>query len=137
VWHGDTIKIDAGNLSDYLGKAPHDSDRFYESTPAGVVMGLAWTSMGGSTLYIESSRVSLTGEPKLTVTGAPRAAPCLPSPVSVHLPRRLRFPARRFAFLGAARPVRWALDWTVRACVCGFACALTAALPRMQGSSAM
>lgn len=27
----------------------------YESTPPGVVMGLAWTAMGGSTLYIETA----------------------------------------------------------------------------------
>ena len=26
----------------------------YESTPAGVCLGLAWTSHGGSTLYIET-----------------------------------------------------------------------------------
>ena len=26
----------------------------YPSTPAGVALGLAWTSMGGSTLYIET-----------------------------------------------------------------------------------
>jgi Lon-like ATP-dependent protease len=25
----------------------------YDTTPPGVVMGLAWTSMGGSALYIE------------------------------------------------------------------------------------
>lgn len=31
------------------------SDRMYETTPPGVVMGLAWTAMGGSTLYIETS----------------------------------------------------------------------------------
>lgn len=74
VWHGDKIVVDEGNLSEFLGKAPHDSDRFYEATPPGVVMGLAWTSMGGSTLYVESSRVSTTGEPRLTVTGAPPQA---------------------------------------------------------------
>ena len=27
----------------------------YETTPPGVIMGLAWTSMGGSVLYVESA----------------------------------------------------------------------------------
>lgn len=35
---------------------PFSKDRFYETCPPGVVMGLAWTAMGGSTLYIEASR---------------------------------------------------------------------------------
>ena len=30
------------------------SDKMYEITPPGVCMGLAWTSHGGSTLYIET-----------------------------------------------------------------------------------
>jgi ATP-dependent Lon protease len=45
-------------LSEYLGKPIFTSDRFYDRTPVGVSMGLAWTSMGGATLYIEAIKVS-------------------------------------------------------------------------------
>lgn len=70
---GDPIVVNEENLDKYLGKPPFDLDRFYKRTPVGVVMGLAWTSMGGSTLYVESNRVSAlqnNSEPTLTVTGA-------------------------------------------------------------------
>ena len=40
------IAIDDGNLKDYLGQPPFSSDRLYEVTPPGVVMGLAWTASG-------------------------------------------------------------------------------------------
>ena len=61
-----TIKEDV--LKDYLGKPVFTSDRFYEKTPVGVAMGLAWTSMGGATLYIEV--VQVPGEkPTLQMTG--------------------------------------------------------------------
>lgn len=45
------------NLESFLGKPIFTSDRFYKRTPIGVCMGLAWTSMGGATLYIEATRV--------------------------------------------------------------------------------
>lgn len=45
------------NLATYLGKPLFTSDRFYQRTPVGVCMGLAWTSLGGATLYIESIKV--------------------------------------------------------------------------------
>ena len=47
------------------------SERMYHLTPPGVVMGLAWTSMGGSTLYIESVpvRESKEGSGGLQLTG--------------------------------------------------------------------
>lgn len=47
------ITIESDNLEKYIGKALFTSDRMYETTPPGVVMGLAWTAMGGSSLYIE------------------------------------------------------------------------------------
>ena len=38
----------------YVGKPIFTRDKMYDVTPAGVCMGLAWTSHGGSTLYIET-----------------------------------------------------------------------------------
>ncbi|KAJ2015916.1 ATP-dependent Lon protease pim1 [Coemansia sp. S680] len=49
-----SLNITAGLLKDYVGPPVFESDRLYEHTPAGVVMGLAWTSLGGSALYVES-----------------------------------------------------------------------------------
>ena len=48
------ISIDQDNLGDYVGKPVYSSEKMYETTPAGVAMGLAWTSHGGSSLYIET-----------------------------------------------------------------------------------
>ena len=48
------IVVTEKKLSDYLGKPIFTSDRFYAENPVGVVTGLAWTSMGGATLYIEA-----------------------------------------------------------------------------------
>src|SRR5205085_10009136 len=45
------------NLNDFLGKPVFNSDRFYERTPSGVSMGLAWTALGGATLYIETIKI--------------------------------------------------------------------------------
>jgi ATP-dependent Lon protease len=59
--------ISETNLTEYLGKPVFTSDRFYDRTPIGVAMGLAWTSMGGATLYIEAIKVaSEKTEMKLT-----------------------------------------------------------------------
>ena len=51
----DFFKITAEKLPDYVGQRVFTSDRMYETTQPGVVMGLAWTSMGGATLYIETT----------------------------------------------------------------------------------
>lgn len=51
--------ITKDNLTDYLGRPIFSRDRMYEETPVGVVMGLAWTAMGGSTLFIETAKRKL------------------------------------------------------------------------------
>ncbi|WP_349305667.1 endopeptidase La [Parachlamydia sp. AcF125] len=60
-------RIDGDSLTELLGKPVFVSDRFYERTPVGVCMGLAWTALGGATLYIEAIKVaSEKTEMKLT-----------------------------------------------------------------------
>ncbi|XP_023294850.2 lon protease homolog, mitochondrial isoform X1 [Lucilia cuprina] len=61
---GDHHDINNENLTSYLGKHVFSSDRMYELTPPGVVMGLAWTAMGGSALYIETAKRNSIPPPK-------------------------------------------------------------------------
>lgn len=62
--------IDKSNLDDFVGKPVFHAERIYDQTPAGVVMGLAWTAMGGSTLYIETKFVEEgDGKGALHITG--------------------------------------------------------------------
>ncbi|KAK4337807.1 hypothetical protein RND71_042294 [Anisodus tanguticus] len=66
----DKVVVDSPNLAHYVGKPVFHAERIYDQTPVGVVMGLAWTSMGGSTLYIETSLVEQgDGKGALNVTG--------------------------------------------------------------------
>nr|CAD7568321.1 unnamed protein product [Timema californicum] len=60
------------NLQDFVGKPVFTHDRMYDRTPAGVVMGLAWTAMGGSTLFIETTTrrpLEENSEGSLEITG--------------------------------------------------------------------
>ena len=73
----EVVEVTEANLRDFVGQPKFTSDRMYDVTPAGkfsyfvsplvilfwsislhlfsgVVMGLAWNSMGGAALYIES-----------------------------------------------------------------------------------
>ncbi|KAM0954423.1 putative endopeptidase La [Dioscorea sansibarensis] len=64
------VVIDVPNLHDYVGKPVFHAERIYDQTPLGVVMGLAWTAMGGSTLYIETTIVEQgDGKGALHLTG--------------------------------------------------------------------
>ncbi|KAK4880984.1 hypothetical protein RN001_004303 [Aquatica leii] len=49
------VKVSPSNLAEFVGKPVFTHERMYPRTPPGVVMGLAWTAMGGSTLYIETT----------------------------------------------------------------------------------
>ncbi|KAI5223536.1 lon protease homolog, mitochondrial [Manis pentadactyla] len=49
------VEVTPENLQDFVGKPMFTVDRMYDVTPPGVVMGLAWTAMGGSTLFVETS----------------------------------------------------------------------------------
>jgi ATP-dependent Lon protease len=42
VLEGEPVRVDVGDLKGYLGQPPFTSDRIYDATPPGVVMGLAW-----------------------------------------------------------------------------------------------
>lgn len=65
--HQKPVSIGLENLEGYLGKPVFTTDRFYETNPIGVATGLAWTALGGATLYIETIRVaSEKTEMKLT-----------------------------------------------------------------------
>ncbi|KAM0061837.1 putative endopeptidase La [Helianthus debilis subsp. tardiflorus] len=64
------VLVDEKNLADYVGKPVFHAERMYDQTPLGVVMGLAWTAMGGSTLYIETTQVEQgEGKGSLHLTG--------------------------------------------------------------------
>ncbi|KAJ9609369.1 ATP-dependent Lon protease pim1 [Cladophialophora chaetospira] len=66
------VTISKDNLKDFVGPPIFIADRLYETTPPGVAMGLAWTSMGGAALYVESileSALSHSSRPGFERTG--------------------------------------------------------------------
>jgi Lon-like ATP-dependent protease len=70
----DSVRMDIGkdNLKDFVGPPVFTADRLYDVTPPGVAMGLAWTSMGGAALYIETileTALSYNSRPGLERTG--------------------------------------------------------------------
>ena len=64
----DNWKITPESLEDLLGKPPFYRDIYQGNSYAGVVTGLAWTSVGGEILFIETSLSKGKGS-KLTLTG--------------------------------------------------------------------
>ncbi len=60
--------INKKNIKEYLEGRPYPHDIYQGNDYAGVVTGLAWTSVGGEILFIETS-VSKSKNPQLTLTG--------------------------------------------------------------------
>lgn len=51
------ITVDVDDLHDLLGKRIFSDEDPFKKPSLGVVMGLAWTSLGGETIYVEASKV--------------------------------------------------------------------------------
>ena len=62
-----SVKITMQNLHKYLGIPKYRYDKLNLKNEIGVVTGLAWTSVGGDTLFIEVS--TMPGSGKLELTG--------------------------------------------------------------------
>jgi len=63
-----TMRVSKDDLSELLGKKVFTEDHAYKKPRVGVVTGLAYTSMGGATLHIESIPVP-TGQAGFKQTG--------------------------------------------------------------------
>ena len=61
------IKITPDGLDDYLGKPVFGDEQRNRITAAGMVMGLAWTALGGAVLMVEA--VANVGRGGITLTG--------------------------------------------------------------------
>lgn len=61
------VTVDAADLDKYLGKPVFDESQIKTAKIPGTAIGLAWTSMGGDTLLIEST--SFPGKAGLVLTG--------------------------------------------------------------------
>jgi len=62
------VELTSEDLKSYLGVPRYSRDKYEGNSYAGVVTGLAWTSVGGEILFIESS-LSPSKSPALTLTG--------------------------------------------------------------------
>lgn len=63
---GDTYKITPDNIEEYLGKKRFRYDKIKGKKEVGVTTGLAWTIVGGETLFIETAAVPGSGKLQLT-----------------------------------------------------------------------
>jgi ATP-dependent Lon protease len=63
----ETVTISSENTAEYLGKPRFVDDPLMRRMRPGVVRGLAWTPLGGNTLYVEA--IAVPGERNIKLTG--------------------------------------------------------------------
>lgn len=63
-----TVNIPFEEIIEYIGKPKFDRDRYLKDNPAGVAVGLAYTSVGGDILFIEANKSE--GKASLKLTGS-------------------------------------------------------------------
>ena len=65
------VAVTPENLHEFVGNPTFNSDMMYDDSPPGVTIGLAWTSMGGTTLFIETThdKHGDKSTPSLQMTG--------------------------------------------------------------------
>ncbi len=63
----ESVVVDSGDISEYLGPPRFYPEQARKELPAGVATGMAWTEMGGEVLFIEATL--LPGGSGLTITG--------------------------------------------------------------------
>jgi len=56
-----SVSVETGDLSRLLGKRLFTEDRAFDEPRVGVVRGLAYTALGGTTLYVEATSVPAKG----------------------------------------------------------------------------
>lgn len=61
-----TIRVSSDNIESFLGRKRYLSDRISKENEVGTVNGLAWTSVGGELLQIETAVVEGTGKVEIT-----------------------------------------------------------------------
>ncbi len=63
---GTSFKITPASLESYLGKKKYRYDVVEGESEVGVVTGMAWTQVGGDTLFVETAKIPGTGKIQLT-----------------------------------------------------------------------
>ncbi len=51
------LNVSQRNLADFLGQPTFSTEELYKKSIPGVALGLAWTALGGTTIYIEASSI--------------------------------------------------------------------------------